>query len=222
MHAACVLCYAVQWVDELQRHTKPGSLSIKVYSGQPQAAAAPAAKGSSSGRSRSSSPAVGGVRGAAAATAAGGKAAASNEVVTAAQLAAADIVLTTFDIIRREVALQPQTEGAPERSLRHRKRYAGPCSANAGEIECPAVLPDGFCPQNQAGFCQDSSLVLQAVLQMLLCAGCWLRSLVADCRAGSWLLVLQVCCGAHPAESADVLAARVGRGAAGWRHQQGS
>jgi len=43
--------------------------------------------------------------------------------VTAAQLAAADIVLTTYDIIRKEVALQPQTEGVPERNLRHRKRY---------------------------------------------------------------------------------------------------
>ena len=121
------LCLALffvclQWVDELQRHTLPGSLSIKVYSGQPQAAAPPA-KGS---RSRSSSPAAGSsVRGAAAATAAGGKAAASNEVVTAAQLAAADIVLTTYDIIRREVALQPSTEGAPERNLRHRKRCVG-------------------------------------------------------------------------------------------------
>lgn len=111
----------VQWVDELERHTLPGSLSIKVYSGQPQAAP-PAARGSSarSSRSRSRSP---GVRAEASATAAGGKAAAAgNEVVTAAQLAAADIVLTTYDIIRREVALQPQTEDAPERSLRHRKR----------------------------------------------------------------------------------------------------
>lgn len=62
------------------------------------------------------------MRGAAAATAANGKAAASDEVVTAAQLAGADVVLTTYDIIRREVALQPQTEGAPERNLRHRKR----------------------------------------------------------------------------------------------------
>lgn len=113
-------CLCLQWVDELQRHTLLGSLSIKVYSGQPQAAAR-AATGSRS-RSRSSSPAATNVRGAAAATAASGKAAASNEVVTAAQLAAADIVLTTYDIIRREVALQPQTEGAPERSLRHRKR----------------------------------------------------------------------------------------------------
>ena len=119
-----MLCHAVlQWVDELQRHTKPGSLSIKVYSGQPQATTQSATKGSST-RSRSSSPASSsGVRGAAAATAAGGRAAASNEVVTAAQLAAADIVLTTYDIIRREVALQPQSEGgAPDRNLRHRKR----------------------------------------------------------------------------------------------------
>lgn len=108
----------LQWVDELQRHTLPGSLSIKVYSGQPQADTS--ARGAS--RSRSSSPAPHSVRGAAAATAAGGKAAASNEVVTAAQLAAADIVLTTYDILRREVVLQPQTEAAPERSLRHRKR----------------------------------------------------------------------------------------------------
>lgn len=111
----------LQWVDELQRHTLPGSLSIKVYSGQPQADTS-AARGAS--RSRSSSPAPRSVRGAAAATAASGKAAASNEVVTAAQLAAADIVLTTYDILRREVVLQPQTEAAPERSLRHRKRCA--------------------------------------------------------------------------------------------------
>jgi E3 ubiquitin-protein ligase SHPRH len=123
-----VLCTAawLQWVDELQRHTLPGSLSIKVYSGQPQADTS-ASRGAS--RSRSSSPARSSVRGAAAATAAGGKAAASNEVVTAAQLAAADIVLTTYDILRREVVLQPQTEAAPERSLRHRKRCAASLAA---------------------------------------------------------------------------------------------
>jgi E3 ubiquitin-protein ligase SHPRH len=125
-----------QWVEELQRHILPGSLSIKVYSGQPQAAT-PAAKGSS--RSRSSSPAASNVRGAAAATAANGKAAASDEVVTAAQLAAADVVLTTYDIIRREVVLQPQTEGAPERSLRHRKRCAPTSQIILAEVTVLAV-----------------------------------------------------------------------------------
>jgi hypothetical protein len=118
-HTFFLRALCLQWADELQRHITPGGLSVKVYSGQPQETTA-LARGSS--RSRSSSPAPKAVRGAAIATAGGGRAAASNEVVTAAQLAAADIVLTTYDIIRREAGLQPQTDDAPERNLRHRKR----------------------------------------------------------------------------------------------------
>jgi E3 ubiquitin-protein ligase SHPRH len=115
----------VQWVDELQRHIEPGSISVKVYSGQVQAGMASAAAAQQCGsRSRSATPAASSVRSAAAAAAAAGRAAAGNEVVTAAQLAAADIVLTSYEVMRREVLLQPSTDAASAPSLRHRKRYA--------------------------------------------------------------------------------------------------
>lgn len=45
-----------------------------------------------------------------------------HEVVTAAQLAAADIVLTSYDVIRREAALHVDPDAADGPKLRHRKR----------------------------------------------------------------------------------------------------
>lgn len=43
-------------------------------------------------------------------------------VTTAAELAAADIVLTTYDVLRRDVWHQPDAE-AKTHSLRRRKKY---------------------------------------------------------------------------------------------------
>lgn len=46
-----------------------------------------------------------------------------HQLVTAADLAAADIVLTTYDVLKRDVYHQPQGEAGEQRSLRHRKKY---------------------------------------------------------------------------------------------------
>ncbi len=47
-------------------------------------------------------------------------------VVTAAELAAADIVLTTYDVLRRDVVRQPDAASAEAaRSMRFGKRWDG-------------------------------------------------------------------------------------------------
>ena len=51
------------------------------------------------------------------------RAGASARVVTAAELAASDIVLTTYDVLRRDVHHCPGAGDAPARSLRRRKKY---------------------------------------------------------------------------------------------------
>jgi E3 ubiquitin-protein ligase SHPRH len=108
-----------QWVEELNRHIKPGQVLVKVYLGQPQAAAAAGV-----GTTASST-------GAAAAAAAPalppGTATAGGDVAaTAADLAVADVVLTSYDVLRRDLAAQPQemTEGEG-RSMRRPKRWGG-------------------------------------------------------------------------------------------------
>jgi hypothetical protein len=45
-----------------------------------------------------------------------------DSVVTAAQLAAADVVLTTYDVLRKDVAAQPGVEGE-SRAMRRAKRW---------------------------------------------------------------------------------------------------
>jgi E3 ubiquitin-protein ligase SHPRH len=115
----------VQWVDELQRHITPGTLSLKVYVGQyqPNSTPAPSTTSSSSKRARRTSSANARNTAAAAAAASASAAAASGkQVVTAAELAAADIVLTTYDVLKRELALQPDADAASEYSFRRRKR----------------------------------------------------------------------------------------------------
>lgn len=44
-------------------------------------------------------------------------------VVTAAELAAADVVLTTYDVLRRDVHQQPSPNDVKEYAMRRRKRY---------------------------------------------------------------------------------------------------
>lgn len=130
----------------MQRHITPGTLSLKVYVGQHQPTSAPpVAKTTSS--SRSSRTAAGSARDAAAAAAAAGAAAAAaaaGHVVTAAELAAADIVLTTYDVLKRELALQPDADGASEYSFRRRKRWAVCAlrgSAASLSAQCHLVAP---------------------------------------------------------------------------------
>jgi E3 ubiquitin-protein ligase SHPRH len=84
-----------QWRDEILRHLRPGALKLLEYHGQPQP-----------GTSRP----------------AGCAGLGDGRVVTAAELAAADIVLTTYDVLRADLCHQPQLE-QQERALRRPKRY---------------------------------------------------------------------------------------------------
>ena len=44
-------------------------------------------------------------------------------VVTAAELAAADVVLTTYEVLRRDVHQQPAAGVAADYAMRRRKKY---------------------------------------------------------------------------------------------------
>jgi E3 ubiquitin-protein ligase SHPRH len=110
-----------QWVDELAKHIAPGTLSLRVYVGQSQLSAGAAPDSGAPPRTAA------GARAAATAavvTSAAAAAAAAGRVITAADLAAADIVLTTYDVLSRELALQPGEDEAAGRTMRQRKRYA--------------------------------------------------------------------------------------------------
>lgn len=91
-----------QWWDEIHRHTHLGALKVMIYEGQPQPGAPRAPT------SRGGCPAV----------------------VTAADLAAVDIVLTTYDVLRRDLHHSPNTRDyhgdatlGQRFSLRRRKKY---------------------------------------------------------------------------------------------------
>eukprot|EP00887_Chlorella_sp_A99_P002685 scaffold6.g2685.t1 len=94
--ATLVVCPAPilhQWHDEILRHIRPGNLKVAIYEGQPQ-------PGAGAGSAR-----------------AGGRC-----VTTAAELASCDIVLTTYDVLRRDVNHCPDG-GSDGVQLRRRKRY---------------------------------------------------------------------------------------------------
>ncbi len=84
-----------QWHEEILRHLRPGALKLLVYHGQPQPGLARPAGAAGTGDGR---------------------------VVTAADLAEADIVLTTYDALRADLAHQPDLD-VEERSFRRPKRY---------------------------------------------------------------------------------------------------
>lgn len=114
--ATLVVCPAPilpQWRAELRRHAKPGAVRVLVYEGQPRDAGGPNA-----GKRR---------------TKASfqtdtfqtdkGLSNASDGVVSAADLAAADVVLTTYDVLRGDLHHDPLGD-VGSRASRHVKRYS--------------------------------------------------------------------------------------------------
>ncbi|KAL3695861.1 hypothetical protein R1sor_009937 [Riccia sorocarpa] len=102
VHGACgstlVVCPAPilqQWQDEIQRHTVPGSIRVMVYEG--------AGKGAHvlAGNAKGNKP----------------------EMVSPDDLAAADIVLTSYDTLRTDVCHEPDKARVVRRSMRYFKRY---------------------------------------------------------------------------------------------------
>ena len=118
-----------QWVSELQRHSAPGALSLLVYRGQDQ-------RGGGGGTSDGYGAVICGPR------ASGGA-----EVVSAHDLAAVDIVVTTYDVLRADVSRQPELE-AHDRELRGAKRCVlkkgGGHGGRRGEYILFMLLP--VCP----------------------------------------------------------------------------
>ena len=108
--ATLVVCPAPilpQWRAELRRHAKPGAVRVSVYEGQPRDAGGPNGvrlppfKRTPFKRTRN----------------------ASDGVVSAADLAAADVVLTTYDVLRGDLHHDPLGD-AGARASRHVKRYS--------------------------------------------------------------------------------------------------
>lgn len=83
-----------QWQEEIARHVVPGTLKVLVYNGQPQ-------------------PSFG-----------GSKERQKEVIITAEDLAQADIVLTTYDVLRKDVYHDSDLNvDSTSRVLRHRKKY---------------------------------------------------------------------------------------------------
>ncbi|GIL90673.1 hypothetical protein Vretifemale_18375 [Volvox reticuliferus] len=121
-----------QWYDEVRRHVHPGALRVVVYNGQMQPGVSSAGdhllgaftKHGAGGNRENAAAAAEGRRGPVPGGSRDDEAdVAASMVVTASDLAAADVVLTTYDVLKRDVTRQPDLQ-APERSFRHAKRYA--------------------------------------------------------------------------------------------------
>ncbi|KXZ52879.1 hypothetical protein GPECTOR_8g26 [Gonium pectorale] len=115
-----------QWYDEIRRHVHPGALRVVVYGGQTQPGTSSASSGLIAGALAAAAAGGGGAgrRGRRAGEDSGGDVAESL-VVSAPQLAAADVVLTTYDVLKRDLARQPDPQQpGEERTLRRGKRYA--------------------------------------------------------------------------------------------------
>ena len=110
-----------QWLDEIERHTAPGALRVVTYAGQ-KASLLSSAEGA---RPRApfrlqpvpSTPLVGLLHSRQQATRGHARA---GMPVTAADLAAADVVLTTFDVLRKDVAFEM---GAPSGRSSRASKY---------------------------------------------------------------------------------------------------
>ena len=106
--ATLVVCPAPilpQWRAELARHITPGTLKVVVYDGQPRDAGDPRAGVNRRNRAKPAESHAG--------------------LVSAAELARADVVLTTYDVLRHDLHHCPRTDEAESgrRFGRHRRRY---------------------------------------------------------------------------------------------------
>lgn len=109
--ATLIVCPASilqQWQSEIAKHTQPGALKVVTYLGQNKTSLDPGTASAAGGVGR------------------GRKGKHSGQgVVSAQDLAAADVVLTTYDVLKRDVHHQadPDQQG---RTFRTRKRYEVP------------------------------------------------------------------------------------------------